>query len=41
VTLRVGDRVPDFDLLRPDGRPAKLTDFLGRPLLVILLRQLG
>lgn len=41
MALRPGDAVPDLTLLRPDGSTAKLSEFLGRPLAVIFLRQLG
>lgn len=41
MALRPGDTVPELSLLRPDGSTAKLSDFLGRPLVVIFLRQLG
>jgi len=39
--MHLGDRVPDLTFLRPDGSPAPLRDFLGKPLLVIFLRHLA
>lgn len=41
MTLSPGARVPDLALVRPDGTAARLSSYLGRPLLVILLRHLG
>jgi len=32
--LRVGDRAPDFALADLDGRPVRLADYTGRPLLL-------
>jgi hypothetical protein len=38
-TLRVGDRVENLAFQRPDGTPARLSDFAG-PLVLVFLRHL-
>jgi hypothetical protein len=40
MALTVGDAVPDFSFLRPDGRPWRLSE-MTRPLLLIFLRHLA
>jgi peroxiredoxin len=41
MPLQVGDTVADRELRRPDGTVARLSDFEGRPLVVIFLRHLA
>jgi peroxiredoxin len=41
MTLRIGDQVGDVELLRPDGTPVGLSEFTGRPLVVVFLRHLA
>jgi peroxiredoxin len=41
LALEVGDTVPDFTFLRPDGSPLRLAEVPGRPLLLIFLRHLA
>jgi hypothetical protein len=41
MTLKIGDVLPDFVFLRPDGSPLPLSDVPGRPLLLIFLRHLA
>ncbi len=41
MALRVGDPVPDFTFLRPDGTPLRLAEIEARPLLLIFLRHLA
>ncbi len=41
MTLRIGDRVEDATLLRPDGTPVQLSAWLGAPLLLVFLRHPG
>jgi thioredoxin-dependent peroxiredoxin len=35
TTLKVGDRAPDFTLPDQDGKPVKLSDFLGKKNVVL------
>jgi hypothetical protein len=37
----MGDRVSPLTFVRPDGGTFALTDFAGRPLLVVFLRHLA
>lgn len=39
--LRVGDRLPDVDLIDHDRRPWRASDHLGRPLVLVLHRHLA
>jgi peroxiredoxin len=41
MSLQTGDIVPDCTLTRADGTTVRLTDFAGRPLVVIFLRHLA
>jgi hypothetical protein len=41
MAFRIGDRVNDLVLVRPDGSPITLGSFGGRPLLVIFVRHLA
>jgi hypothetical protein len=41
VAYKVGDRVENLTLRRPDGRALALAAFAGRPLLVVFLRHLA
>jgi hypothetical protein len=41
MALKLGDIVPDFIFLRPDGAPLRLADVPTRPLLLIFLRHLA
>jgi len=41
IILKPGDPVRDFTFLRPDGTPLRLTEFAGKPLVLIFLRHLG
>ena len=41
MTLAVGDAVPDFTFLRPDGSPWPLSAMTTRPLVLIFLRHLA
>ncbi len=40
MALTVGDPVPDFTFVRPDGSPWRLTE-MPKPLVLIFLRHLG
>jgi peroxiredoxin len=39
--LKIGDAAPEVSLRRPDGTPARLTDFEAPALLVVFLRHLA
>jgi peroxiredoxin len=41
TTVRLGDPVDDFTLLRADGSSLMLSAFAGKPLLLIFLRHLA
>lgn len=41
MTLRVGDRAPDFTLADTSGRRVTLSSFRGRPVVLVFLRWLG
>jgi peroxiredoxin len=41
VTLRIGDTLPDVELVDHEGRPWHTFDQLGRPLVLILHRHLA
>jgi peroxiredoxin len=41
MTLRVGDPVPDFAFVQPDGKVVPPAAFAGRPLLLVFLRHLA
>jgi hypothetical protein len=41
LPLHLGDTVDDLVLLRLDGSECHLTDFRGRPLVLIFLRHLA
>ncbi len=41
MALRLGDAVPDFTFLRPDGTPLRLAEIAARPLLLVFLRHLA
>ncbi len=41
MALKIGDVVPDFTFLRPDGSPLCLAEVTARPLLLIFLRHLA
>jgi peroxiredoxin len=41
MALKIGDAVPDFTFLRPDGSPLRLNEVATRPLLLIFLRHLA
>ena len=41
MTLDVGDRAPDLDLRSPDGRPWRLADHRGRPVVLVFHRHLA
>jgi hypothetical protein len=41
MTLRIDDLVPDVDLLDHDGRPWRLSEHRGRPVVLILHRHLA
>ena len=41
MTLRVGDAVPDVDLVDHDGRPWRLSERRGRPVVLVLHRHLA
>lgn len=34
MTLQIGDKAPDFELLNDEGTPLKLSDFLGQKVLL-------
>jgi len=40
MALAIGDAVPDFAFLRPDGTPWRLAE-MTRPLVLIFLRHLA
>ena len=39
--MNVGDVIPDFELCDQEGRPWRLSDHLGRPVVLILHRHLA
>lgn len=39
--MRIGDKIPDLVVQRPDGSDVALRDFLGKPLVLVFLRHLG
>jgi peroxiredoxin len=41
VTLRVGDVVPDVDLIDHDGTAWRISDHRGRPVVLVLHRHLA
>ena len=41
MTLRLGDPVPDVDLVDHDGRPWRLSERRGRPVVLVLHRHLA
>jgi peroxiredoxin len=41
MPLHLRQPVADFTFQRPDGSEARLSDFRGRPLLVVFLRHLA
>jgi peroxiredoxin len=41
MALSVGDVVPDFTFLRPDGTAWRLSEMTARPLVLIFLRHLA
>jgi len=41
VKLKRGDRAPDFTLITLEGQPVALSDYRGRPVLLVFLRHLG
>jgi len=41
MTLHVGESIGDFTLQKPGGGETRLSDFGGKPLLVIFLRHLA
>ena len=41
MSLRLGDHVPDFELTDHDGLPWRLSDHVGRPIVMILHRHLA
>ncbi len=41
MPLKLGEEVPDCTFLRADGAAVRLSDFQGKPLVVIFLRHLG
>jgi peroxiredoxin len=41
VTLHVGDQAPDCVFQRPDGTAVRLSEFRGKPLVLIFLRHLA
>lgn len=38
---RLGDKVDNLELLRPDGTPVHIAGFAGRPLVLVFLRHLA
>ena len=41
MTLRVGDELPDVELVDADGQPWRISDQRGRPLVLVLHRHLA
>jgi len=41
MALRIGDPVPDVDLVDHEGRPWRLSDHRGRPVVLVLHRHLA
>jgi len=41
MTLRVGDRMPDIELVDHAGGPWRLDDHRGRPVVLVLHRHLA
>jgi peroxiredoxin len=41
MSRQPGDYAGDLTLLRPDGSPLALSEFAGRPVVLIFLRHLG
>lgn len=41
MTLRVGDRAPDFSLVSTSEEEITLSSFRGRPVVIVFLRWLG
>jgi peroxiredoxin len=39
--MAVGEQVDDFTWLRPDGMPARLSEFANRIIVLIFLRHLA
>ena len=38
---QLGEPVADFEFRKPDGTPVRLHEFLGKPLVLVLLRHLA
>lgn len=41
MALKLGDPAPDCTFYRSDGSTARLSDFQGKPLVLIFLRHLA
>lgn len=41
MAFNLGDLVDDCTWARPDGSPLRLSDFAGKPLILIFLRHLA
>jgi peroxiredoxin len=41
MTLRLGDAAPECVFQRPDGSAVRLSQFRGKPLVLIFLRHLA
>lgn len=41
MTLQVGDMAPDFELLSDEGQPVKLSDYLGRRVVLFFYPKAG
>jgi peroxiredoxin len=41
MSLRIGDAVPDVDLVDEEGRPWRIGDHRGHPVVLVLHRHLA
>jgi hypothetical protein len=41
MAVAIGDAIADLTFQRPEGTPLRLSEFAGKPLMLIFLRHLG